>query len=396
MKIGDKVKFLSETGGGRISGFRPGNIVLVEDEDGFEIPTPMADVVVMGTDDDYKTANMVKAKIQQHEQAKTDHRSVKAKLAAGDDDLALEEPEVDIADKELTFKKPVEERKGGNQLNCYLAFVPIDAKNFTTTNFECYLINDSNYYLKHLCLMPDGVTWTLWNDGELEPNTKEFLAEFRHDELNQLDRIVVQLLPFKREKNFVLKPVVEARLRIDTVKFYKLHAFEENDFFDQPALLYPIVENDRVARPLDIDAKKLKQEMYRKDDTEPKPAEKTAKEKDTYVRRYDNGKQGNPFVVKHKGQEDVLVIDLHANELLDTTAGMSATDILNYQLSKFREALELHKNEKGKRIVFIHGKGEGVLRHAIVNELHYRYKRYTYQDASFQEYGYGATQVTIK
>ena len=34
MKIGDKVKFLNEIGGGRVSGFQGKNIVLVEDEDG--------------------------------------------------------------------------------------------------------------------------------------------------------------------------------------------------------------------------------------------------------------------------------------------------------------------------------------------------------------------------
>ena len=44
---------------------------------------------------------------------------------------------------------------------------------------------------------------------------------------------------------------------------------------------------------------------------------------------------------------------------------------------------------------FIHGKGEGVLRRALINDLTYRYKKCTYQDASFQEYGYGATMVTI-
>ena len=47
MKIGDKVRFLSETGGGRIAGFK-GNIVLVEDEDGFQIPTPINNVVLVG------------------------------------------------------------------------------------------------------------------------------------------------------------------------------------------------------------------------------------------------------------------------------------------------------------------------------------------------------------
>ena len=90
------------------------------------------------------------------------------------------------------------------------------------------------------------------------------------------------------------------------------------------------------------------------------------------------------------------VVDLHADELLDTTQGMQSIDILNYQMEKFREKLAEFANKKGQKIVFIHGKGEGVLRRAIINELNYRYKKYTYQDASFQEYGYGATQVTIR
>ena len=35
MKKGDKVKFVSEVGGGIVAGFQGNNIVLVEDEDGF-------------------------------------------------------------------------------------------------------------------------------------------------------------------------------------------------------------------------------------------------------------------------------------------------------------------------------------------------------------------------
>ena len=91
-----------------------------------------------------------------------------------------------------------------------------------------------------------------------------------------------------------------------------------------------------------------------------------------------------------------VVVDLHADELLETTTGMGASDILNYQLDVFRKTLQQYAKKKGTKLVFIHGKGEGVLRQAIVNELRYRYKSYTYQDASFQEYGYGATQVTIR
>ena len=51
MKIGDKVRFLSEVGGGTVSGFQGKNIVLVEDEDGFEIPMLKQDVVVVGNEE---------------------------------------------------------------------------------------------------------------------------------------------------------------------------------------------------------------------------------------------------------------------------------------------------------------------------------------------------------
>ena len=51
MKKGDKVRFLSESGGGIVAGFQGKDIVLVEDEDGFQIPTRINDVVVIDTDD---------------------------------------------------------------------------------------------------------------------------------------------------------------------------------------------------------------------------------------------------------------------------------------------------------------------------------------------------------
>ena len=75
---------------------------------------------------------------------------------------------------------------------------------------------------------------------------------------------------------------------------------------------------------------------------------------------------------------------------------MNSADILHYQMDIFKKTMEENKKKKGQKIIFIHGKGEGVLRQTLIHELNYRYKSCVYQDASFQEYGYGATQVTIK
>lgn len=398
MKIGDKVKFLSETGGGTIAGFKGNNIALVEDEDGFQIPTPLSDLVLSSSTDEYSTSKMVSQKPQQGGTDASDadfNKSVKAKINAFDADE--EEPDdSDPADGDITFTPRVEERKGGNVLNVYLAFVPDDIKNLSKTKFSCYVVNDSNYYLRYTYLSVEGSACSLRAEGEIEPNTKVFVEGFGYEQLNDLDKVAFQLLAFKRDKEFVKKPVVDVALKIDKVKFYKLHAFQENDFFEQPALLYPIIENDSQEQEPAVSAETLHDGMTTVNAKEPHRragAGSNSPQADSYVRRYDNGKNGNPFVGKHK--DDILVVDLHADELLETTAGMGAIDILNYQMDVFRKTLESEKGNKGKKIVFIHGKGEGVLRHAIVNELRYRYKKYKYQDASFQEYGYGATQVTI-
>ena len=53
------------------------------------------------------------------------------------------------------------------------------------------------------------------------------------------------MIAYKRDKYFLRKPVVDALFNIDPVKFYKLHTFGESQFFEQPALVYTLIENDR-------------------------------------------------------------------------------------------------------------------------------------------------------
>ena len=112
MKIGDKVRFLSETGGGIVAGFQDKNVVLVEDEDGFQIPVRVNDVVVVDTDD-YNIKPVVPVSKQKQE----------------DDDY-------DPSDRPITFISEPEERKGGDVLSVYLAFVHVDATVMSKTNCE--------------------------------------------------------------------------------------------------------------------------------------------------------------------------------------------------------------------------------------------------------------------
>lgn len=378
MKIGDKVRFLLSTGGGKVAAIK-GNIVYVEDEDGFQIPTPITEVVAESNEDSYSTTSMVQAmkRMADTQALHSDGRSVKSILHDGMDDDVSMDVDDDPSLKDITFQKPVEERKGGNLLSAYLAYVPEDVKQVTNTVFDTYLVNDSNYYLAYTYMSAENNSWTVRSQGVLEPNTKEFIEDFTQREVNALSRVCIQMMAFKKDKPFTLKQPISVQFRIDQVKFYKLHTFQPNDFFEEPALLYTIIEDDKVARSMNVSADELKEEMYAK------PEE------------LDRLTQMNTKPVR-KGLEDALVVDLHIEKLLDSTAGMSSAEMLNYQLDQFRKIMKEHRSEKGKKIIFIHGKGEGVLRHAIIHELNYRYRPCTYQDASFQEYGYGATQVTIK
>lgn len=227
MKIGDKVRFLSEVGGGRVSGFQGKDIVLVEDEDGFDVPMRITEVVVIG-EEDYDTRHVVEVKQKQKVQAASPQM----------------EEELEPADQPITFRAKPEERKGGDKLSAYLAFVPMNVKELMQTRFESYLVNDSNYYLRYTLLSAEGTAYSVRSTGEVEPNTKAYIEEFGREDLQGLEHLCVQMLAYKRDKHFLLKPPVNVPLRIDGVKFYKLHTFEENDFFEEPALIYTIIEND--------------------------------------------------------------------------------------------------------------------------------------------------------
>lgn len=396
MKIGDKVKFLSEVGGGRVAGFQGKNIVLVEDEDGFQIPTPISDVVVEESDD-YSTAKVVVHKADATGNApKADTRKNAAiELAASNPKPSTITPE---------------ERKGGDQLSAFLAFVKIAGEdnghagtfNGAAPRFEEYLVNDSNYYLCLSYLTADNNSWTLKWQGEIEPNTQIFIEEVDTEDINGFGRVAFQVIAYKKGKPFLMKDTVNVEFRIDPLKFYKLHTFVDTPFFDEPAMLFTIVENDK---PLSNFADMLPDWVSKAGTADNSKGSHGTKDsnkssRDSLVHRYpDNQSKGNPKhspYIRHRGLDDAMVVDLHASELLDSTDGMKSGEILDYQMKVFRDTLAQYKDKKGQKLIFIHGKGEGILRQAIINELRYKYKQYPCQDASFQEYGYGATQVTIK
>ncbi len=119
MKIGDKVRFLSEVGGGVVTGFQGKNIVLVEDADGFDIPMPVNECVVIETDDYNIPTPAAKAAAQKKKVEEQPARpassvvknaSFGASVVPGEPLHRVEKPQISV------YRQP--EIKGGRHAKC--------------------------------------------------------------------------------------------------------------------------------------------------------------------------------------------------------------------------------------------------------------------------------------
>ena len=166
MKIGDKVRFLNQTGGGMVVGFGKKGWVTVEDEDGFEIPVPERECVVV-----------------EENAAASEGKNIQT--------------------------------KDGEKLNIALAYDKAGA------GFACSMANECNYNLlvtySVQTVKKDGTTahLTMFADEVIPYEVKE-LFRFGKEELNDFSkRVLVRIVPFKRGQGLrntnshALKPVIE-------------------------------------------------------------------------------------------------------------------------------------------------------------------------------------------
>ena len=365
-KVGDTVRFLNSVGGGKIVRI-DGQIAYV-DEDGFETPALLRECVVVASGDTfYKSATREKA------------REAEAKAAqAAKPQPSKEQPAPKPKPADLP---PVVETPEGEKLNMVLGFEPDDIKRLSESSFDAFLVNDSNYclFLTVSTRPNESERWTVRFSGFIEPAVQEFLFELTPDDLPAIDRISVQAIAFKRNAEFSRKKAVDFEQRLDATKFARLHCFGSNPYFDSQVLAIDVVKDDKVQTPMQFNPEDLRKAMAEKE--------------------RDDRRHTRPVAHQSKSSkqsDEPLEVDLHASELLDNLNGLTKADILNYQIDTFRRVMDENLRNVGRKIVFIHGKGEGVLRQALMKELKYRYKGHDVTDASFREYGFGATQVTIR
>ena len=97
-----------------------------------------------------------------------------------------------------------------------------------------------------------------------------------------------------------------------------------------------------------------------------------------------------------KRPEDASVaeVDLHLHELVEDETRLSQGERLSYQLAYFERTLEAAIRDGKRKLIVIHGVGEGVLREEVRKMLQF-YDGVRFHDADMGRYGAGATEVLI-
>jgi hypothetical protein len=349
LKVGSSVRFLNDVGGGVVTKILDKQKVMVLTHDGFEVPSGIKELVVIAEPDNYKMDE------PNAKQAKEVPQKTKTEK---------------INPEKLFFPDFDFDFTNGDKLDLLLAFYKQGKAN--ADNLEVYLINNSNYHTFYNLVRKgtDGKA-TQYATGVLEANTKNKIGHVTPDSFNTAPEFVVQAV-FYQKNQYKLHEPASVTLKINPVKLLKDNAYKENDFFQDRALILPVVgetsQRETLKAISDVDIKKA------------------LLQKDKNITNIAPVKTVKP---------DKLEIDLHIQALVDDFKGLSNGEILELQMERFKSELKQAMAQGPKKLVFIHGVGNGVLKLEIRKELDRLFKKLTYQDASFKEYGYGATLVKL-
>lgn len=385
IRIGATVRFLNAVGGGRVARISK-DTAWVEDEDGFEIPTPLSECVLVEEGDTfmpkYKPPTLLHTKeVEYHDTPINEGRH---KLRVEDfEDIDLTEEE----DYSKPQRLPHTYLPAKGDFRAYLAFVPEDIQRLGQCAYDWYLINDSEYSMYYVLSLGAGTESKLHQHGVLHPKEDIHLGSVGEQALNTLECVQVHALAFA-ENPGIFKEQLSATLRPDLRKLLKGSSFVRNEFFNEAAYLLELSQDALQPKNESLDSTSASERLS-------SSLEQLERHGLGAVKREKTTQPARGTQHKVSSSDESIVVDLHIDALLDSTAGMSSADILSYQIGVFNRTMEEQLKHTGRKIVFIHGKGDGVLRAKLIAELKYRYKRCHYQDASFLQYSYGATQVTI-
>lgn len=338
LKPGDKVCFLNEKGQGTVIKILSKNMANVSLEDGFEIPFPMDQLVLMPGAQD----------AEEDEDFTEDYAEENREIA------------IDI------WRIPKEQ-------GISMFFIPENENQMLSSPLNIYLVNHTDYHILFTCSLKNGQEFVNVSSGKVDAAHQLFIKTIERKEIEIWTEVKIDVI-FYKETSFASQAPLSKIIKLKGVKFYKESSYTENSFFNEKALAVSITS------PMLEDTQWINEDMHLKLISDKQKA----------------GKEPKNISRQHAKNSGILEmeVDLHIEELLENYGNMSNGEIIQVQLRHFQNTLDEAILNNMTRIIFIHGVGTGRLK----NEIHTILKSLDgirFCDASYQRYGYGATEVTI-
>jgi hypothetical protein len=237
----------------------------------------------------------------------------------------------------------------------YIAVIA-DAK--ANSVVHLHLINETSYQLLASVSTEQNKQYKGEFAGIIEPRSHAKVYSAKLADLQLWPKLIFQVIFHTKQNQPVLSP-------LNVTEQFKAKDFsgakKQVPLINQLGWMIQLDEPELV-----IDAEKLKEAFF-------KPAEE------------------KQVVAKPKPE-----VDLHIEKLRDDYQFLASSEILNIQLSNFKHALDAAIVHQLPDITFIHGTGNGILKHELHKLLSKNPKVQTFMDARKEKFGYGATKVVLK
>jgi hypothetical protein len=353
-KVGDKVKFLNEIGGGIIRKIINPTLVCVAVEDGFDVPVRINEIIMAESDNPRQTMFNQDFSIP----------------SAVTIESEKENDVIDRTSKLQKFSSLTHKPKG-----IYLGYVPQDQVWLLKENIDFYLINYTSFEIVYNLIVKRENTYIGVDYGSIEPFSKIHIQTILRTELEQWVNGFVQALFFKDEDTTVHMPL-HAPFKIPLLRFLQKDAYTTTNFMEEKGLFVS------AGHPVSA----LQSQIEWEKDSEVLHAMQSQPAKLIETKK---------IIDKYKIDNHSAEVDLHIENLTSDHSQMNSREILELQRRLCIQCLESAIAEKLHRIIFIHGVGNGVLKHEI-SALLKEYPNLHSFDAPMQKYGCGATEVLIK
>ncbi|HEX5002244.1 MAG TPA: Smr/MutS family protein [Bacteroidia bacterium] len=343
LKPGDKVSFLNEKQSGIVTSVINSALVKVDIGDGFEIPTPVNELVLIVIESMPATKPEVESNV-------SPSPTVVSRMTL----LTV------VPDGDLTF------------------FVAPAEGAAVSSGPVCILIaNRSGFEFTYSCFALKKKAKSGINRGIVENNSVVILGSFTREELIDISGFLVNGFfyatenlsdtgPVRKEVP-VLAPGFQESLKGPEGSY----AFAKSFTLFQAGLTAP------------EDAELLKEKFS------------GLKERFTRAPQMQSGKKRRENTEDDSILITERIVDLHIEELIKDVSALSNSEMIGLQLKKFHSEMNAALKGHIKRLILIHGVGNGTLKKTIRDELR-NYPGVAFRDGDYQKFGSGATEVLFR